>query len=195
MTNSGNPSFWESFYQENHTPWNIGYPNPLWLSYVNHFSKDMPILFPGAGHAHEAIALFQQGYRKIFICDWSETIMETVLKREPSFPKTQLLITDFFKLDQQFDLIIEQTFFSALPPSWRGKYARKMHQLLTVDGILAGVLFASPMHKDRPPFGGSEALYRSVFKPYFTINTFEIASNSIPARQGNEFFMELKPIV
>ncbi len=193
MIDSGKVEYWNDRYRQGITPWNIGQANPVWLGYIRSFPKETRILFPGAGHAHEAIVLYREGYTNSWICDWSEEAIRLVKQREPDFPEEQLLWKDFFELEGPCDLIIEQTFFSALPPAWRGRYVRQMHRLFRPAGTLAALLFASPMNSDRPPYGGSEAIYKSLFRPYFDFLQFKISDQSIPPRLGNEFFLEMKP--
>jgi len=69
--------------------------------------------------------------------------------------RIQVLLGDFFNHKGEYDLIIEQTFFCALPPTMRQKYVWKMHELLAKDGILAGLLFNRKFEVS-PPFGGSQ---------------------------------------
>jgi hypothetical protein len=83
-------------------------------------------------------------------------------------------------------LILEQTFFCALHPGLRSAYVEKMHELLLPGGLLRGVLFASAMNSDRPPFGGSEAEYRNLFSLVFAKVEFEFCTTSIEVRLGNE---------
>jgi hypothetical protein len=194
MTDSGQVKYWNDRYRQGITPWNIGQANPIWLHFIRSFPPATRILFPGAGHAHEAIVLHREGYTNCWICDWSEEAISLVKEREPDFPEEQLLWKDFFELEERYELIIEQTFFSALPPAWRGRYVRQMHRLLAAEGTLAALLFASPMNSDRPPYGGSEAIYRTLFRPYFHFLQFKISEQSIPPRLGNEFFLEMRPL-
>jgi len=66
-----------------------------------------------------------------------------------------------------------------------------MHQLLSAEGILAGLLFDKTFEVS-PPFGGSKAEYENLFSPLFTFITFEISECSIPKRANAELFIEFK---
>ncbi|MBI5915222.1 MAG: SAM-dependent methyltransferase, partial [Bacteroidetes bacterium] len=90
-----------------------------------------------------------------------------------------------------FDLMLEQTFFCAIPPSLRTDYVNKAAQLLPPGKTLAGLLFASHFGKPGPPFGGTEAEYRKLFSPHFFIEAMEMCKNSILPRTGNELFFQL----
>lgn len=85
-------------------------------------------------------------------------------------------------------MIIEQTFFCALNPSLRNKYAKKMNELLHPKGKIIGLLFQFPLTEDGPPFGGSENEYVKLFSNNFKIKTLETAYNSIKPREGRELF-------
>ena len=60
--------FWNSRYEDNNFPWDIGGLSPAIQHYLDKIEdKDTRILIPGAGHAHEAKYLFNQGFTKEFI--------------------------------------------------------------------------------------------------------------------------------
>lgn len=183
--------YWNKRYIDDQTGWDIGYANPALITYAESaISKDATILIPGAGSAYELEWLWNNGYTKAYAIDLSETVKQQFLKRVPTFPAEQYLIGDFFELDLDVDVVLEQTFFCALSPTLRTAYRNKMLELVVSGGKLAGVLFN--MEKaDGPPFGGSEAEYRQLFSPVFGIKTLENCRNSIPPRQGAEFFIEL----
>ncbi len=106
-----------------------------------------------------------------------------------SLPSTFRILTgDFFLLEKQFDLIIEQTFFCALPPSFRPAYAEKMYRLLHPGGKLVGLLFDRDFPSG-PPYGGHASEYQQLFEKKFTIKTLSPCYNSIPPRAGSELFL------
>jgi methyl halide transferase len=188
-----NKDFWAQRYEQNQTGWDIGYPSTPIKEYIDQLeNKDLKILIPGAGNAYEAEYLFQQGFKNTYICDITHQPLTNFKKRNPHFPKEQILQSDFFQLEQKFDLILEQTFFCALPVKERSHYAQKTHELLVPKGILAGLLFNFPLGPDGPPFGGSKEEYLTYFSPYYQIEIFETAYNSIKPRQGNELFIKFR---
>ena len=99
---------------------------------------------------------------------------------------------DFFNLKGQYDLILEQTFFCALDPSLRTKYAEKVNELLTDSGKLVGLLFDFPLVAEGPPFGGSVDEYLNIFSKFFKIKIIEKSYNSIPDRNGKELFVKFE---
>ena len=185
--------FWNDRYLSQTIGWDVGYPTPPITEYVDTIdNKNIKILIPGAGHGHEVIYLHKNGFTNVWVCDWAQEALDFLQEKIPDFPSERLICNDFFELDQQFDLILEQTFFCALEPSLRPKYVNKMHELLHKNGILAGILFSIHFNKQHPPFGGSIEEYKKLFQSKFIIEKMEIAYNSIPQRKGNEFFITMR---
>lgn len=185
-------SFWNHKYLNGETGWDIGYVATPLKEYIDQLSdKNLKILIPGGGNSYEAEYLLKNGFPNVFVIDISSIPLKNLAKRIPSFPKENLLHSDFFKLQDTFDLILEQTFFCALEPKLRSDYVSKMHQLLKPKGKLVGLLFKIPLNNDKPPFGGNEKEYRSLFSEEFKIEKMETAYNSIPQRAGNELFFIL----
>ena len=187
-----NETFWNERYLNGNTGWDIGYASTPLKEYIDQLmDKNLKILIPGAGNSYEAEYLFNKEFKNVSVIDISKIPLENLAKRVPSFPKENLLHQDFFSLNETYDLILEQTFFCAMDPKHREKYVSKMHQLLKSKGKLVGVLFNIPLNEDKPPFGGNEKEYRSLFEDKFEIGTMETAYNSIPPRAGNELFIKL----
>lgn len=185
-------TFWSEKYVSGLTGWDIGYVSTPLKDYIDQLSdKDLEILIPGGGNSYEAEYLFNKGFTNVSVIDISTIPLENLLKRVPLFPKENLLHLDFFELEETYDLILEQTFFSAQNPQLREKYVSKMHHLLKPNGKLVGVLFNIPLNDDKPPFGGNEREYRSLFEEKFIIDKMETAYNSIPQRTRNELFIKL----
>ncbi|TBW28344.1 methyltransferase domain-containing protein [Gramella sp. KN1008] len=188
---SVNSEFWSARYRENKTGWDIGHVSTPIKEYIDQLgNKELKILIPGAGNSYEAEYLFTNGFTNVFICDIVPEPIENFKKRVPGFPKVQLIQKDFFSLTGTYDLILEQTFFCAIPVERRAKYARKCHDLLSKDGRIAGVFFEFKLTGEGPPFGGSREEYLTYFSKYFKIDILERCYNSIKPRQGNELFFK-----
>ena len=180
-------AFWSNRYKTNETGWDIGSVSGPIKSILDGLSdKNIRILIPGAGNAWEAEYAWKSGFKDVYVLDISENALRNFKERLPEFPKEQLIHGDFFKHEGSYDLILEQTFFCALHPGLRTAYVDKMHEILVSGGSLRGVLFASAMNSDRPPFGGSEAEYRNLFSLVFAKVEFDFCTTSIEARLGNE---------
>ena len=187
-----NKNFWDLRYQNNEIGWDIGYISTPLKKYIDQLTdKNIKILIPGGGNSYEAEYLHNLGFKNVFVVDISPTALTNLKNRVPDFPKNHLINIDFFKLNNSFDLILEQTFFFVLTPKLRDNYVLKMNQLLRPNGKLVGLLFNIPLNKDRPPFGGTKKEYLSYFKNYFKIEIMELSYNSISERTNNELFIKL----
>lgn len=185
-----NREYWENKYNNEDTGWDIGYISTPLETYINQLSsKNIKILIPGAGKGHEAVHLHKQGFTNVFVVDIAHQPLDHILSAAPDFPKEHLIQMNFFDLElNQFDLILEQTFFCAIDPILRKKYVTTMHNLLNKKGKLVGLLFDFSKTEKGPPFGGSTEEYEKLFSSLFTIKTLEKASNSILPRADRELF-------
>ena len=204
-------NYWKNRYQTGEIAWDAGAITTPIKAYIDHLvatnvDKNLKILIPGAGSGHEAASLWTQGFQNVFVCDWAEEAISRYRNNVPEFPESQLIIGDFFQLNEQFDLVIEQTFFCALDPQMRPQYAEKMADLLNTspkkqnvsasgawqEGVLTGVLFSRMFAFQGPPFGGDRAEYTNYFEPYFDILTMEDCHNSILPRTETELWIKLR---
>ncbi len=184
-------SYWSERWREGQTGWDVGEVSTPFLKLFESLTdKQKRILIPGCGNGYEGEYLWKNGFQNVFILDISEIPLAHFKKRAPDFPDDHLLCEDFFKLNQKFDLIIEQTFFCALNPSLRKNYVNKMFDLLYPGGKLAGLLFNFPLTNEGPPFGGSKEEYLSLFGEKFEIKELHEALDSIKPRLGRELWIE-----
>lgn len=194
-SNSLDQHYWDNRYEQGQTGWDIGYASPPLTNYFDQLTnKDLRILIPGCGNAYEGVYLHEKGFTDVNLLDMSGLAMERFSKKYPEFPGDHLILSDFFTHDRKYDLIVEQTFFCALAPSLRADYARHCADLLNPGGKLIGVLFDRIFEKPGPPFGGSRADYLPLFGPYFEVEVFAPATNSIPPRAGSELFIILEKL-
>jgi len=188
-----NQDFWSGRYQNHTTGWDTGAITTPLKSYFEQLeNKDLKILIPGAGNSYEAEYLFLNGFTNVWVVDIAPEPLENLKKRCPKFPEKQLLQQDFFEIEENFDLIVEQTFFCAIDPKLRRKYAEKIHQLLNEKGKLVGLLWDNVLlDRVMPPFGGTREEYKTYFDELFKYKYFEKSHNSIKPRENNELFMVL----
>lgn len=193
LDSTAEKEYWSARYAEEQTGWDVGYPSDPIKNYIDQLkSRDLSILIPGAGNAHEAAYLWQNGFRNVFILDIAAAPLDNFGKRFPDFPKEQLIQQNFFEHGGSYDLILEQTFFCSFVPTPENRmaYAKKMADLLHAGGKLVGLWFNFPRSEDyeKRPFGGSREEYLTYFEPYFEVKTFIECTNSIAPRAGNELF-------
>lgn len=184
-------TYWDDQYQANTTGWDLGAVSPPLKSHIDRIgNKDAKILIPGCGNGYEAEYLMAQGFTNVTVIDIAPTLVEKLREKFAGQPINTVL-GDFFAHNERYDIILEQTFFCALPPSMRQRYVWKMHQLLQDNGILAGVLFNRDFETG-PPFGGNMQEYMRLFSGAFTIEMMTDAQNSVPARAGSEAIFSLR---
>ncbi|WP_179352417.1 methyltransferase domain-containing protein [Winogradskyella vidalii] len=189
-----NQTYWESRYKHHKIGWDIGYISTPLKTYIDQLKDtSLKILIPGAGNSYEAEYLWNKGFKNVHILDFAQQPLDNFKARVIDFPKSQLINTNFFDLkfgdlNNQYDIIFEQTFFCALHPSLRTSYVNQVHKLLKPKGKLVGLFFNFNLTKEGPPFGGSKAEYISRFKTKFNLKILEPSINSIKERQGKELF-------
>lgn len=184
-----NKKNWNSRYDTKETGWDISFVSPPLKEYIDQITDlNIKILIPGCGNAYEAEYLFNKGFKNVFIVDYSQIAISNLIKRIPDFPIFNAVCDDFFNINGQYDLILEQTFFCAIDPKLRNNYAKQISSLLKENGKLVGLFFSVPMFSDHPPFGGSKQEYIECFSKLFSINTIEKCYNSIKSRNNKELF-------
>ena len=188
-----NDAFWSEKYATRQTFWNIGYPSPPLITYIDQLEqKDLRILIPGCGNAYEAEYLLHKGFSDITLLDISSEQVNRLQQKFKDQP-VRVLQGDFFQHPGQYDLVLEQTFLSSLEPSQRKDYVDQLFNLLIPGGTMAGVLF-NRTFETSPPFGGNRKQYQELFELKLFIKTMELCYNSIEERKGSELFVILKNI-
>jgi SAM-dependent methyltransferase len=195
VTQCENPldqNYWETQWQSKKTGWDIGQASPAITEYFKQYpNKNAAILIPGCGNAYEAEYLVANGFKNITLIDISPKAVETLKAKFADMLEVKIFCEDFFQHKGSYDLIVEQTFFCAIPPFRRNEYAEKTASLLNENGKLIGVLFDKQFNQPFPPFGGCPCEYKPIFEPYFTIKKMEECYNSIPPRHKSEVFINL----
>ena len=184
--------YWNQHYLDERTGWDIGHISTPLKEYFDQLNnKNLRILVPGAGNAWEVEYLFNNGFQNTFLLDFAEESIASFKARCPEFPDANIITDDFFTHEGKYDLLVEQTFFSSIPPERRIDYVEKVYELLNSGGKLAGLLFNHPFDFDGPPYGGTEKEYRILFTEFFDFEAYSIAYNSIKPRSGRELFLLL----
>lgn len=186
-----NAEYWSDRYQSNQIGWDIGEVSTPLKEYFDQLKdKSIQILIPGCGNAYEAKYLLENGFNNISVLDFATEPLEKLKNEIGENVNIHFYNEDFFEHQGKYDLIIEQTFFCAINPSERIRYAQKMKELLVPEGKLVGVLFNREF-QGGPPFGGNEKEYRFYFEGIFENIKIEPCYNSIKPRLNSEFFVIL----
>ena len=185
--------YWDERYDQHNDPWDLGKISTPLKEYIDQLTdKNIAILIPGCGNAYEAAYLLEKEFTNITLIDISALLVKAIEEKLYVYNGKQLHIIcgDFFEHLGEYELIIEQTFFCALDPALREKYAATMYRLLKPGGKLVGLLFNREF-KDGPPFGGNKMEYELLFRPKFTIEIMHDCYNSIAPRKGTELFFKV----
>lgn len=183
--------FWDARYRNAETGWDTGKVTEPMKAYIDQLhDRDIKILVPGCGNAYEVGYLLEKGFRNITAIDISPLLTDRLREkfREEEGKRLTIITGDFFELVGSYDLILEQTFFCALPLYRRKDYVRTMYRLLKPGGKIAGVLFNREF-VGGPPFGGSKAEYEELFSAEFKKKSMEPCYNSIDPRKDAELFI------
>ena len=185
-------AYWEARYANGQTGWDLGSPSPAFMVCFSAIAnKEISVLIPGCGNAHEAAWLMESGFSSVTVLDFAPRAIQSLRERFHAVEGKQLTIAqaDFFEWEGQYDLIFEQTFFCALHPDKRQAYVRQMHSLLRSNGRLVGLLF-NRSFDESPPYGGTIDEYKALFEPYFNKLHLQPTLLSAQPRQGTELWME-----
>ena len=191
------PAFWDSKYQNNDTGWDIGEATPIFINWSKSLEFNQKILVPGAGNGHDALYLASLNH-EVYALDFSKNAINNI--KNQASEKSIIINTickDFFNLhktyNNYFDVILEYTFFCAIPINKRSDYIKKIYNLLKSNGIFVGILLPvnKPLSQGGPPYGINIKRTISDFKKYFNILEINKSPISIPPRKDNEVFIVL----
>jgi SAM-dependent methyltransferase len=183
-------TYWDNQYLANTLGWDLGQVSPPIKEYIDSIpNKNAKILIPGCGNSYEAEYLLKNNFTDITVIDISPTLVAALKQKFAENKNIKIVLGDFFEHKNQYDIIIEQTFFCALHPNDREKYVFKMHELLRKNGKLVGLLFNREFEKS-PPFGGSLKEYEMLFANSFILNSISPAINSVTPRTNSELFID-----
>ena len=183
-------TYWDNRYENNDAVWDLGTISPPIRAYIDQLTdKNIRTLIMGCGNAHEAEYLVESGFTDITLIDIAPTLVENLKEKFASKPQVEVILGDFFELNQPFDLVLEQTLFCAIDPKLRPDYVQKMKEIVVPHGKIVGVMFSKIFEFDGPPFGGTKEEYRQYFEPYFDIKALDDCHNSAEKRRGVEVFI------
>lgn len=186
------PNYWDHRYLDDSTGWDIHQPSPPLKSYIDTLDdKNLRILIPGCGNAHEARYLLEKGFKNVTLIDFSKVVTDRLKEIYQDLP-ILIINNNFFEHSGAYHIILEQTFFCALPHTLQEKYPKKCIELLHKNGRLAGVFFNKKFADTEPPYIRDEEEYKMIFSPYFDFIQFGECKNSIAPRMGTELFFEFR---
>jgi methyl halide transferase len=191
-----NSSRWEERYQTQKTGWDLGQAAPPFMSLLSGENAPRPgkTIVPGMGRGHEALLFAQKGFEVTGVDFAPSAIAATQAQAEARGLQINTIQRNIFELVPelagQFDYVVEHTCFCALVPDLRSDYVQLVWDLLKPGGELIALFWAHNL-AGGPPFGVAVAELKELFGRFETVQ-FELALNSLPSRQGEEYFVRLR---
>ena len=182
---------WEQRYQNKGDRWNLGFPAPPFVSLLNSANAPQPgkMAVLGCGKGHDALFFAESGFEVVGFDFADSAIAEATTTAEAREISARFLQRDIFALDKEFnnsfDYVLEHTCFCAIDPSLRSRYVELVTSILRPGGKLVG-LFYTHNRPGGPPFGIKPQEVLDYFAPDFEPVLFQLATDSIERRQGNE---------
>ena len=182
------PGFWNERFEKAFTPWERGAVAQGLRDFVARAPWPLGTLIPGCGSGRELAFLMDAGWDATAI-DFSPAAV--ALAKQAVGPWAGRVVeADFFAHTPALplDLIYEQAFLCAMPPSMWPRIAARWAALLPAGGLLAGFFFFGESPKG-PPFGIERAALDALLSADFEcIEDAEVA-DSIPVFAGKERWM------
>jgi methyl halide transferase len=188
------PTAWEERYQTQKTGWDLGQSPPPFMSLLTGAMAPPPgqTIVLGMGRGYDALLFAEKGFDVTGVDFAPSAIAATQAQAQVRSVTLKTLQRDIFQLVPeyagQFDYVVEHTCFCAIDPEQRSAYVQLVWDLLRPGGELIG-LFWAHNRAGGPPFGASVAELRELFAQFD--GSFELAPNSLPSRQGEEYFARL----
>lgn len=156
---------WQRRYDEGHTGWDRGGPNPMLLHWLQSQAlTPCRLLIPGCGRGHEALQLAEEGF-DVTAVDFAWSAVEH-LRRELQTRgcHAEVIQSDIFEYrpKQAFDAIYEQTCLCAIEPSKWVSYETLLASWLKPGGKLF-ILFMQSGKDDAPPYSCELKKMRELF--------------------------------
>lgn len=182
---------WDEIYRKGEVFWNKGAPSPPMSQYLERHKLRGRALVPGCGHGHEVALAVAHGIDAIGL-DIAPTGVAEARALYPHVAE-RFMVGDVFdppaELRGAFDVVLEHTCLSGLPPAMRADYRRGLDLMLRPGGLLIGVWFISP-HLDPgeegPPFAFPVPELTALFARGYEIIEDYVPDVAFASRVGQE---------
>jgi len=182
---------WDEKYRNGEIFWDKGAPSPPMKQYLERNPVRGRTLVPGCGHGHEVALAVQFGLDAIGL-DIAPTGVAEAQALYPQLAE-RIVVGDLFnppvEMRGAFDVVLEHTCMSALPPSLRADYRRGIDLTLRRGGLLIGVWFINPAldpGEEGPPFAFSVPDLTTLFADGYEIVDDYVPDVAFPSRVGRE---------
>ncbi|MDP1946820.1 MAG: methyltransferase domain-containing protein [Nitrospirota bacterium] len=182
---------WDEKYQKGEAVWDKGAPAPAMKQYLSRHTTRGRALVPGCGRGHEVALAVEQGLDATGL-DIAPTGVAEARAKYPHLAE-RFVTGDFFDppeaMRDAYDVVLEHTCMSGLPPSLRADYRRGIDLTLRRGGLLIGIWFINPALEpgnEGPPFPFSVADLTALFAEGYDIVEDYVPDVAFPVREGRE---------
>ncbi|CAG8643073.1 15822_t:CDS:2 [Funneliformis mosseae] len=152
---------WDTLYKEEHTPWDYGEISPALRQLIEEKKFPLPDgrgFVPGCGNGYDVFYLSSES-RHVTGLDLSQILIERVQQKQKELKIPDSHVTfqqgDFFDHippKEKYQFVYDYTFLCTFPPELRQKWASKISELISSDGILIALIYPIGDHIEGPPF-------------------------------------------
>lgn len=182
---------WDEKYQKGEAFWDKGVPAPAMKQYLARHPVRGRALVPGCGRGHEVALAVEQGLDATGL-DIAPTGIAEARTKYPHLAE-RFVVGSLFDPPEAmrgaYDVVLEHTCMSALPPSLRADYRRGIDLTLRRGGLLIGVWFINPAldpGEVGPPYPFSVADLTTLFAQDYEIVEDYVPDLAFPGREGRE---------
>jgi hypothetical protein len=182
---------WDEKYQKGEAFWDKGAPAPAVNQYLARHTVRGRALVPGCGRGHEVALAVKHGLDATGL-DIAPTGVAEARALYPHLAE-RFVTGSLFDPPQEmrgaFDVVLEHTCMSALPPAMRADYRRGIDLTLRRGGLLIGVWFIDPEldpGEEGPPYPLSVAELTALFSEGYEIVDDYVPDVAFDGREGRE---------
>ena len=182
---------WEEKYQKGEVFWDRGGPSLPMRQYLERHPVSGRALVPGCGRGHEVALAVEHGLDATGLDIAPTGIAEARIQ----YPKLaeRFVVGDLFnppaEMRGAFDVVLEHTCMSGLPPELRADYRRGVDMALRPGGLLIGVWFIDPAldpGHTGPPYPFSVTDLTALFADGYEIVADYVPDVAFEGREGRE---------
>ncbi len=182
---------WDEAYRKGEVFWDKGAPSPVMKQYLDRHPVRGRALVPGCGHAHEVVLAVGHGLDATGL-DIAPTAIAEARALYPAIAG-RLVVGDLFnpapELRGAFDIVLEHTCMSGLPPALRASYRHGIDLTLRHGGLLIGVWYINPNlapGEEGPPFPFHVPDLTALFADGYEIVADYVPDVAFKGREGRE---------
>jgi len=191
---------WDECYQKGETRWDKGAPAPAMKQYLARHAVRGRALVPGCGRGHEVALAVEYGLDATGL-DIAPTGVAEARAKYPHLAE-RFVMGNFFDPPEAmrgaYDVVLEHTCMSALPPTLRAHYRRGIDLTLRPVGLLIGVWYINPAldpENEGPPFPFSLVDLTALFADGYEVVEDYVPDVAFTGREGRERVRVLRRVV